>query len=240
MIDLSGKTNEELLSAARSSENKDTLRSMCIKLDLSFSGNSGISTLREKVVQALEARTKSEQTPEARAAVMEEVMASMGVVEETPVSILGLPANILMTMDPTVKGLSEAERGAIVEARNMRLRRVRVTNLDPADAELDGVLKFAINKYIGSIGRFVPFGEENEYGWHVEEIILESLRTETYCQRVKNRSGSKFGIKKYKTAQLPKYNIEYLDDLTQEELDLLAKDQLARGAIDQAGTNVIT
>jgi hypothetical protein len=158
-------------------------------------------------------------------------------VAAEPKGVLDLPRTAQAMLDPSTPGLSEVEKRAIVRAKAMRLHRVRVHNLDPNDAAVPGAIKTVYNKYTGKVSKYIPFGEENEHGYHIPEILMNSLREEKYTMRkeVKQRGQvSSFGVKQYKTVLMPKFNIEILPDLSAEEIHGLAQDQKARGAIDTA------
>lgn len=239
MDDISNKTPQELLDLVESTEDKEVLRFVANELEISFSGNTGVGTLKEKIIPVLLEKTE---VPESEPDLNDPVMKALVAKKAAPVevkprkqNILDLPRTALAELDPNAAGLTEVEKRAIVKAKALRLHRVRVHNLDPNDSVLQGAIKTAYNKYAGKISKYIPFGEENEHGYHIPEILLNSLREEKYTMRkeVKQRGQvSSFGVKQYKTVLMPKFNIEYLAPLTAEEVESLAKDQKARGAID--------
>lgn len=239
MDDISNKTPIELLAIVEDTEDKDVLRFIANELEVPFSGNTGLGTLKEKLIPVLEAKANPEPEVEQNDPVMEALSAKKRAdainknPEETK-SILDLPRNVLANLNPSV-GKTTAEKRAIVRASAMRLHRVRVHNLDPNDSALPGAIKTVYNKYCGKVSKFIPFGEENETGYHIPEILLNALREEKYTLRkeVKQRGQvSSFGVKQYKTVLMPKFNVEILPPLTKDEIESLAKDQKARGAID--------
>ena len=143
--------------------------------------------------------------------------------------------SVLVTMNERDPEHSEPLRRAIVRAKALRLIRCRITNLDPADSAVPGALITVYNKYTGKVSKLIPFGEENEHGYHVPKILLDELKSRTFNMRKeKKRAGSSFGVKEYTTVSVRKFSIEELPMLTQDELDNLANDQKARGAIDQS------
>lgn len=240
MDDISNKTNAELMDLVMETDDKEVLRYIANELEISFSGNTGVSTLKEKIVPALEAKMESEVAPSENDPVMAAVMAKPEVVKAKAEAkkerkLLDLPKTALAEIDPHTPGLSEIEKRAIVRAKAMRLHRVRVSNLDPADSALQGAIITVYNKYAGKVSKYVPFGEENDHGWHLPEILINELKTRTFNVRKEiKRPGQSFGVKEYRTVQQRKFAIEYLDPLTETELKNLADDQKARGAIDTA------
>ena len=239
MDDISNKTPIELLAIVEDTDDKEVLRFIANELEVPFSGNTGLGTLKEKLIPVLEAKANPEPEVAQNDPVMEALAAKKraDAINENPEetkSILDLPRNVLANLNPSV-GKTTAEKRAIVRASAMRLHRVRVHNLDPNDSALPGAIKTVYNKFCGKVSKYIPFGEENETGYHIPEILLNSLREEKYTLRkeVKQRGQvSSFGVKQYKTVLMPKFNVEILPPLTKDEIESLAKDQKARGAID--------
>jgi len=237
MDDLKNKTPEQLANLATETEDKDVLRAIADTINVTYSGNSGIATLKEKILGALDVEDEDdldEDDPIVQAMMAQKAEPKEAKPEKKKKKpVLEQSRDVLARMDAMTPGLSVAEQRAIVRAKAMRLHRVRITNLDPNDSALPGAIKTVYNKFCGKVSKFIPFGEENELGYHVPEILLNSLREETYNMRkeVKNK-GQSFGVKNYKTVQARKFSIEMLDDLTPAEVESLAKDQKARGAID--------
>jgi hypothetical protein len=240
MDDISNKSPEELLVMVENTEDKEVLRYIANEFEVSFSGNTGVGTLKEKLIPVLQAKAED---PEEELDMENPIVAALAAkqaetkepVKTEPKKILDMPRTAQAMMDPHMPGLTDVERRAIVRARAMKLVRCKVHNLDPNDSALEGVIKTAYNKFTGKVSKYIPFGDENEHGWHVPQILLNVLREEKYSMRkeVKQRGQvSSFGVKQYKTVHLPKYNIEIMPDLTKEELEGLAQDQKARGAID--------
>ena len=237
MESIENKSPAELLDLVENTDDKEVLRFIANEFEVSFSGNTGVGTLKEKLIPVLEAKANPEPVVDANDPVMQALASKPAEPVEKPTekNILSLPRTVLAGLDPHTPGLKDVEKRAIVRAKAMRLHRVRVHNLDPADSALEGAIKTVYNKFTGKVSKYIPFGDENEYGYHIPEILLNSLKEEKYTMRkeVKQRGQvSSFGVKQYKTVLMPKFNIEYLDALTDSEIQGLAQDQKARGAID--------
>lgn len=242
---IANKTNEELLNLVDETEDKEVLRSIATKLEINFSGNTGVGTLKEKIIPVLtemiEAQIDSPDEDDDEDNVDPVLAAIAGkdkevkpVREKPKKGILELSRSVLADMNPRNPNLSEVERRAIVRAKALRLHRVRISNLDPADSAVPGAIITVYNKYTGKVSKFVPFGEENTHGYHLPEILVEELRSRTYNLRKEVKSaGSSFGVKEYRTVQMRKFSIEELPMLTKQELRDLGNDQKARGALDQ-------
>ncbi len=241
-LDLMNKSNAELAELTRSTEDKEVLRAVAEQVGVSFSGNTGVAKLKENILAELilDEEPDKEDEPEMDPAIME-ALAAKKAEESKPKDpekpkkkdILSLPRTAQALLDPRAKGLKEVEKRAIVRAKAMRMHRVRVSNMDPNDSAVPGAIKTVYNKYTGKVSKYIPFGEENDVGYHIPEILLNSLKQETYNLRkeIKNK-GSSFGVKQYKTVQMKKFAIDYLDELTEQELHSLGQDQKARGALD--------
>lgn len=267
-MDIQNMTPADVQALVEGSEDKEVLRSVADQLEVSYSGNTGVSKLKENLLAAIveapatdlpkvpEPET-SEDVQDAGVVLVHDqeendseqstlsapdpaIMAALNRHQKTKVaSTKGSDAlpdlSVLVTMNEREAGISEPLRRAIVRAKALRLVRCRITNLDPADAAVPGALITCYNKYTGKVSKLVPFGDENEHGYHLPKILVDELKSRTFNMRKeKKRAGSSFGVKEYSTVQVRKFAIEELPPLTQEELDNLANDQKARGAIDQA------
>lgn len=267
-MDLKSLTHPEMVALVEQSEDKEELRAVASYLELSFSGNTGVNTLKTKILEHLNdaddsdtsgdagdadtasdgADTSAEDSGPDLEALLKETntaLAAGGSGEDdediSDIEIAKKPKSQgysheeLMQMDPsTIEDIPLRRR--VVRAQQLYLVRCRVRNMDPADSHLEGAFFTAYNKYTGKVTKFVPFGEANEAGWHVPKIILDHLEERTYNMRKEVRTrgqASIFGIKTYKTVKMKKFAIEYLEPLTQEELDQLAKQQAASHAIDR-------
>ena len=112
-----------------------------------------------------------------------------------------------------------------LKKEKLALVRVNVTNLNPDKRYLNGDIFTVGNKYIGTVRRFVPFNTP----WHIEKVIYEFIKSKQYASRYEvtreNRTTTEVSL-------VPEYSIQVLPNLTKEELDDLAKAQLARNSIE--------
>lgn len=107
-----------------------------------------------------------------------------------------------------------------------KLTRVIVNTLDPNENSLRGQFFTFVNGKIGTIKRFVPFGEYcGEKGTHVEESILNIIRSKKYMKIVKYKDSK--GIERYKKVASPKYAVQETGKITQKELDEIKARQAA-------------
>ena len=112
----------------------------------------------------------------------------------------------------------------------MALVRVRITNMDPKKKDLRGEVITVANEYLGTVRKFVPFGEDTDEGYHIPKCILTVLQERRFLQirEVKDR---KTGITRPETGWVREFAIEILNPLTPEELKQLATAQIAAGTV---------
>jgi len=107
-----------------------------------------------------------------------------------------------------------------------RLMRVRITCHDPQFKKHHGVTR-AAGSTIFFVRRFVPFNRIT----HIEKVLYDFMK-DTQYQWFEEKTNRETG-RKYKVPRSsPAFVIEDLPQLTKEELATLAKDQQARGAIE--------
>ena len=231
----------EALEAVTAMETVEQLREAATSINVTFSGNTGEGTLRKKLMDTLTAQLEEDDAPVDLTEPEEEV---------TEIPDLGGdefdPSEIQSTAGPAKKGPSMKEilemdpneitdpqlLRQVVRAKALRLHRVKITNLDPADSQLNGAIITAVNKFTGKVAKYVPFSdEEHPNGYHIPEIILNQLKNQKFPLR-KEIKGGQFGVKRYKTMMINKFSIVELPPLTEKELAELAAHQRASHAID--------
>ena len=111
--------------------------------------------------------------------------------------------------------------------RAMKLVRVIITPMEATKASnLESELFCAGNSVVGTVKKVIPFGVE----WHVEQILLNSIKEKKYQQFISKKNAAGIPIT---TARLvPAYSISILDPLTEEELKDLADLQLRSRSLD--------
>ena len=251
-MDLKTITPAEAKDAVTAMETVDQLRLAATELGIKYSGNTGEGTLRKNIMDFLDAMPEvapaSEDTPPEMAP-LQSTQEPVPQQEAPTNDILGnnepLPEIITQPKVKKAPGLAELAMmdvrdidpsnqiliRQVVRAKALRVSRVRITNLDPSDSMLNGGIVTVMNKYTGKVSKYIPYGDESEGGYHVEEILLNHLRNQQFALR-KEIKGGQFGVKKYKTTMVRKFAIEVLPDLTKKELSDLAATQRASQAID--------
>lgn len=190
-----------------SSNELDLLKMQAQQLGISYKGNIGVESLRARI------KAKLEGTEEEGG---EEEEADTASENQAPAA-------------PAGKKLTKAEQEQKFrddQARHeLKLIRVRVACLNPNKAQLRGEIITVANKYVGTVRKFIPFGEDSDAGYHIPVILLRELRSRKF-NSVKTTKGDK-GQMIVTQRLVPEFSIEELEPLTQEELDKLAAVQQA-------------
>ena len=111
----------------------------------------------------------------------------------------------------------------------MKLIRCRIYNLNPSKRDLQGEIVTVGNKYLGSVKKFIPFGEATDNGYHIPNILYEELKRRRF-QSITTKSVK--GQIVVNNRMVPEYSLEVLPQLTKEQLKELADKQ---GAAERLG-----
>lgn len=116
----------------------------------------------------------------------------------------------------------------------LRLVRCRITNMDPKKKDLPGEIFTVANEYIGTVRKFIPYGEATDEGYHIPFCLYTELEAKRF-QNIRTVRDRRTGQTQIKTSWDKEFAIEVLPQLTQKELDELAAAQLATGSVEAAG-----
>lgn len=180
----------------------DVLKQRATLMNIKFSNNISVEKLREKIEAA---QSADEQEPE---------------VEVTATNPLGEAA-------PVVKKMTLGQK---IRQEQLRLVRVRIQNLDPKKKDLPGEIITVANEYMGTVRKFVPFGESTDDGYHIPYCIYEFLKNRKF-QNIRVLKG-KGGQPRIEQGWVREFSIEVLPALTQEELNQLGAAQIAAGSMN--------
>lgn len=112
--------------------------------------------------------------------------------------------------------------------QHMSMVRCQIFNNNPAKNELKGEIISVTNKYVGTVRKFIPFGEQTEGGYHIPKILFDVLKHKRY-QRVKSIKNPD-GTERVEKILAPEFTLHVLPPLTKDELAKLAASQKARNA----------
>lgn len=110
----------------------------------------------------------------------------------------------------------------------MKMVRLRITNLNPNKKELTGEIFTVANKFLGIVKKYIPYGEATEDGYHVPYILYTELRDRKFLN-IKTRQDKTTGQIVVNQTWVPEFALEVLPQLTQAELNKLAAAQAAAG-----------
>lgn len=178
---------------------------------------------------------------EAELAALKERARMMGLKISPKIGLEKLRAKIEAKLNPIAEETmdlgeeTEVQRKARIRKKQkleqMALIRCRIANLNPSKRDLRGEIFTVANKYVGTVRKFIPYGEATDNGYHIPQIIYEQLKTRKFLQ-VNTRNDRSAGNQIVVDQRwVPEFSIEVLPQLTQEELDKLAASQAAAGGV---------
>lgn len=125
---------------------------------------------------------------------------------------------------PITKKAQEQTLRQKIQEENLALVRCRIYNLNPGKRDLQGEIITVGNKYLGTIRKFIPFGEQTENGYHIPMCIYNDLKARKF-QHIRTKTVK--GQIEVDRRMAPEYNIEVMEPLTSDELAELALKQSA-------------
>lgn len=203
----------------------DMLKQRATQMGIVFSNNIGLDKLRERVNAKMEGLPDPEEAPVAPVQPVTPVApAVVTPVAEAPIinPLTGLPEGF----DPDA-GLTTRQ---ILMRDQMKLVRVRIANLDPSKKDLSGEILTVANEYIGTVRKFIPFGEATDEGYHVPQCLL-SMMQERKFQTIRTIKDRRSGTVRVETGEAREFAIEILEPLSQAEMQQLATAQQAAGGL---------
>lgn len=203
MSDLFNTTNgEETETEEVQFTELDMLKQRARMMGITFSNNIGVDALKARIQEKLDGDAKEqEQAAEQQAEEAEEVAAK----PETKMQIR-----------------------ARLKKEQMKLVRIRVTCLDPKKKNLPGEIFTIANSYLGTVRKFVPFGEQTDNGYHVPYCIYNMMKDRKFLQ-IKTRK-SKRGTNEVQANWVREFALEVLPQLDEKGLADLKAQQAASGS----------
>lgn len=178
----------------------DVLMKQADQLGVTYRSNIGIETLRAKIAAKLndEPEELDDDEEEQQAAPKKKAMTKAEIIQ------------------------AERDRQA---KEQMALVRVRIACLNPAKREIKGEIITVANRFVGTVRKFVPFGEATDEGYHLPKILLKELKSRKFnsVTTKKGPNGQMLPVQR----MVPEFSIEELEPLTQEQINKLAAAQAA-------------
>jgi hypothetical protein len=150
-------------------------------------------------------------------------------VQEANEAIDAGPKSLALGQD--LDNLTPNER---LRREQMALVRCRITNLDPKKKDLPGEVFTVANRVLGTVRKFIPYGELTEDGYHIPVVLFNELKSRKFNHTRSHRDKvTKQTVVTTKWVQ--EFSLEVLPPLTQEELNRLATAQIAAGSVSLTG-----
>lgn len=200
-VELDVQGNEDTVNDIAMPSELEVLKQRATLMNIKFSNNISVEKLREKI-EAAQAIDEPEAT-------------------ESAINPLG---------DKQEAGVKKMTLGQKIRAEQTRLIRVRIQNLDPKKKDLPGEIITVANEYMGTVRKFVPFGEVTDNGYHIPYCIYEFLKDRKFIN-ITTRKG-KNGLPDIRATEAREFSIEVLPPLTEAELAQLAQAQIAAGSLN--------
>lgn len=200
-VELDVQGNEDTVNDIAMPSELDVLKQRATLMNIKFSNNISVEKLREKI-EAAQASDEPEAT-------------------EAAVNPLG---------EKQEAGVKKMTLGQKIRAEQTRLIRVRIQNLDPKKKDLPGEIITVANEYMGTVRKFVPFGEVTDNGYHIPYCIYEFLKERKFIN-ITTRKG-KNDLPDIRATEAREFSIEVLPPLTEAELAQLAQAQIAAGSLN--------
>lgn len=220
---VSNDANDEKDTSIPMPDELTMLKSRAKMMGLQFSGNIGLEALKAKVATAMAPKEPevSDEDPVMEDAQLQENVTIPPVVQHTTQTLEIAPA---VPAKPKKVSLRKH-----LQDKHLRLIRIRITNLDPKKASLPGEIITVANEYIGTVRKYVPFGEKTDNGYHVPFVIYNFLKDRKFLsiKSVKIR-----GKEQTENQWVKEFSLEILEPLTVEELAKLGAAQSASQGLD--------
>jgi len=137
--------------------------------------------------------------------------------------------------EPDFESMTKVQRATAIREKmkreQLRLVRVRIANLNPDKSDLPGEIFTVVNKYLGSVKKYIPYGEATDEGYHIPFFIFTQLKSRKFLQK-KTKQNKNTGNIDVSTRWVPEFALEELPQLTQKELEKLANVQRASAGLD--------
>jgi len=206
-VDLTNTLNksDDEITQTNPADELSALKERARIMGIPFSGNIGIDALRKRINDRLN-----------------------GVAEEGETNTAGpaneAPKEAVAVSRAKSKAEVEQELREKLQAEALALVRCRIYNLNPSKMDLPGEIISVGNRYIGTVRKFIPFGEATENGYHIPKVLYDDLVSRQF-QHISTKNVK--GRIEVKTRMVPEYNIVVLPSLTEAELAELALNQAA-------------
>lgn len=177
-------------------------------MGITFSNNIGVEALRAKIAAKMEGRSSQAEDQQ----------------EQPPA-----PPQLQDPSEPAPTRPMTLREKLVKE--NMKLVRLRIVNLDPKKKDLPGEIFTVANEYLGTVRKFVPYGEKTDEGYHVPYCIYKMMKARKFLNIRTYKDRQNQNQIKIEQNWATEFALEVLPPLTKEELARLGAAQLAAGGL---------
>ena len=183
------------------------LKERAKQMGISFSNNISLETLRKRIADKMEGKDEPEVNPLAG--------------DSEIAAITSAPQKL----DAKQNALALRK---LMQREQMKMVRVRITNMDPKKKDLPGEIWTVSNEYLGNVRKMIPYGEQTDDGFHIPYCLFRLLQSKRFLhiRTVKDRVT---GLERQESQWVKEFSLDVLPDLTKEELARLAAAQAAAG-----------
>lgn len=199
----------------------DVLKQRARMMGVEFSNNIGVETLRERI------RAKAEEQSNAKAAPAPALFDPALIPATTQQASFQADTSGGPALGFEPKPAKPLTLRQYLQREQMKLVRVRITNLDPKKKNLPGEVFTVANEFLGTVRKYIPYGEVSDDGYHVPYCIYRELESRRFLdiRTFKERAnGNKIRVEQRWAKE---FAIEVLPHLTPTELKQLAVAQMA-------------
>lgn len=193
------------------------LKQRATMMGIAFSNNISAATLRKKIEDKMAGEPETPDVSDQPNGF--EAAAEVADAKDT-------------TPATTKKPQSEYEKQY---AEQMKLVRCRITCLNPGKKDLPGEIFTVANKVLGTVRKFIPYGEVTDDGYHIPYILYKTLDEKKFLH-IRSTRDRRTGTPQVHTSWAKEFAIEVLPPLTPEELQKLATAQLAAGSVESTSS----
>lgn len=191
------------------SEELTLLKERATSMGIAYSPNIGIESLKHKIQAKLDAPANEDDYD------AEGALEAVYVKAQSKARSAGNDLQALREQQTT---------------EQLKLVRLRITNLNPSKKDLQGEIFSVANAIVGTVTKFIPYGEVTDNGYHVPFILYTELEDRKFVS-IKIRKAPN-GQDVVEQRLVPEFALEVLPQLTKDELAKLAAQQAAAAGIE--------
>lgn len=230
---------EEATSTEQLPDELAVLKQRAKVMGISFSNNIGVDALKAKIQEKLDGDAKQEEAKQQAIAsnnidATQILTPQLSAAPDPQIQSLTVASTVQASVQSSAqKAVSPAQKTKSLRQQlheeQMRLVRVRITNLNPNKKNLPGEIFTFANEVLGAVKKFIPYGEATDNGYHIPFCIYTQLKEREFLN-IKTRKDSR-GRTIVETGMAREFAIEELPPLTSAELAKLAAAQAAAAGL---------